>query len=78
MRVSRTRYKIPSLLLSCALVFLAGCGTTTVILLPGDPVRIRADVKAKVWMADEDGEWLPTVMVLPAGWYCLQDARTAP
>ncbi len=60
-------------MLLCASVFFAGCGTTTVILQQGDPVRIRADVKAKVWVRNAKGEWVPSVAILPNGWYALSD-----
>lgn len=61
---------------------LLGCGSTlfirrTVYVHDGDTVRLRAPVKAKVWIqVDPDGDgpeprrWEPSTMVLPEGWYC--------
>ena len=65
-----------------ALGALLGCGSTlfirrTVYVHDGDIVRLREDVKAKVWVqVDPDGDgplprkWEPSVVTLPEGWYC--------
>ena len=51
---------------------LAGCGTRTVYVPSGEPVRLRETVKrAKVWVLDADGEPVAGVMDVPEGWYCL-------
>ena len=54
-------------------VFFAGCGTRTILLRDGDPVRIRKAVKAHIWVRDSKGEWVESVAILPAGWYALSD-----
>ena len=56
-----------------ALALLSGCGTRTVLVRPGDPVRIRKDVKAEVWVRDKDGKEVPGSVMLPEGWYALPD-----
>ena len=65
-----------------ALGALIGCSTSlflrrTVYVGDGDVVRLREDVKAKVWVqVDPDGDgpeprkWEPTTMTIPEGWYC--------
>lgn len=53
-------------------LLLSGCGTRTVYVPPGEPVRLRETVKrAKVWVLDKDGEPVAGVMDLSEGWYCL-------
>ncbi len=62
-----------------AISFLvSGCivgGVRTVYVSPGNPVRIRKEVKAKVWVADKDGKWVQSTMVIPEGWYALSDPK---
>ena len=56
-------------------LLLPGCGTRTVYVPPGEPVRLRMTVKrAKVWVFDADGKPAAGVMDLPEGWYVLPDA----
>ena len=64
---------IPLLLaLSCVAAGGAGCGTRTVYVAPGEPVRLRETVRdAKVWVLDEHGEPVAGRMDLPEGWYAL-------
>ncbi len=55
-------------------VCLAGCGTRTVYVAGGEPVRLRETVKeVSVWVMGEDGRPVTSRMDLPAGWYCLPD-----
>ncbi len=61
-----------ALMLAC--VCLAGCGTRTVYIASGEPVRLRETVKeVSVWVMDEDGQPIASRMDLPAGWYVLPD-----
>ena len=59
--------------LSLTLVLSSACGVRAIIVPSGEPVRIRKDVKAAVWVADKDGKEVPAVVVLPAGWWALPD-----
>lgn len=54
------------------ILLLPGCGTRTVYVPSGEPVRLRETVRrAKVWIMDADGKPVAGVMDLPEGWYCL-------
>jgi hypothetical protein len=55
------------------LALLPACGTRTVLVKPGDPVRIRKPVKAAVWVRDAKGVETPGELTLPEGWYALPD-----
>ena len=58
---------------------LAGCGTRTIYVPSGDPVRLREPIRrAKVWTFDKDGKATPGVMDIPAGWYALPDPGPGP
>jgi len=60
-------------LLTLVLVFVAGCGTRTIYVPSGTPVRLRETVRgAKVWVLGADGNPVPGRMDLPEGWYCLE------
>lgn len=60
-----------ALLLATALL-LAGCGTRTVYVPGGEPVRLRETIRnAKVWVLDASGKPVAGRMDLPDGWYCL-------
>jgi hypothetical protein len=51
---------------------LTGCGSRTIYVPDGTPVRLRETVpKVKVWVPDESGQPTAGVMDLPEGWYCL-------
>ena len=59
-----------------AMIFASVCLTSctrTVLVPPGEPVRLAAPTKAKVWVADKDGKEVKGSVVLPEGWYCLPD-----
>jgi hypothetical protein len=61
------------------IVCLSGCATRTLLVPPGEPVRLRETVRhAKVWVADKDGKEIPAVVDLPEGWYCLPDPGPEP
>ena len=50
----------------------AGCGTRSIYVPDGTPVRIREEIRsAKVWVLDAEGNPVPSVMDLPAGWFAL-------
>ena len=52
-------------------VLLTGC-TRTILIPPGEPVRIRETIKnAKVWVIDKDGKPVAGVVDIPPGWYAL-------
>lgn len=52
--------------------FLAGCGTRTIYVADGEPVRLRETIRgAKVWVKDQHGQNVAGKMDLPEGWYCL-------
>ena len=56
-------------LLCCA----AGCFIRTVYVPDGKAVRLREDVKAKVWVLDGNGMPVAGEMVLPEGWWIFPD-----
>jgi hypothetical protein len=59
------------------LLLCCGCSTHTVLIPPGEPVRLRETIRhAKVWVADKDGREIPGVVDLPTGWYALPDPGT--
>ncbi len=72
--------KIPAkraLQILCAialLLSLSACGTRTIYLASGEPVRLRKPVKgAAVWVLDSKGVPTAGEIDLPEGWYCLPD-----
>ena len=63
-----------ALALVLILALLPGCGTRTIYVADGEPVRLRETIrKAKVWVLDADGKPVAGRMDLPAGWFCLPD-----
>jgi len=71
---SRTRWKTALAALICASACLSGCATRTVLVPPGEPVRLRETLRGvKVWVADKNGREIEGVVDLPAGWYVLPD-----
>ena len=72
---SQTRLKMALVVMTCASVFVTGCGKTRTVLVPyGEPVRLREPVKkAKVWVADKDGTEVKGEVDLPEGWYALPE-----
>jgi hypothetical protein len=70
----RTAWKTALAVEIFVIVFCAGCGSRTLLVPPGEPVRLREPILgAKVWVADKDGKEVPAVVDLPAGWYALPD-----
>ena len=54
------------------MLFITGCGSKTVYIPEGEPVRLRETIRnAKVWVADANGKPTAGKMDLPAGWFCL-------
>lgn len=71
---SRTRWRTALAALICASVCLSGCATRTVLVPPGEPVRLRETLRGvKVWIADKNGREIEGVVDLPEGWYVLPD-----
>lgn len=56
------------------ILLLPGCGTRTIYVPPGEPVRLRETIRdAKVWVLDATGKPVAGVMDLAEGWYVLAD-----
>lgn len=67
--------RIVLIALATALLFCAtGCFTRTIYVPAGKAVRLRSDVKAKVWVLDAEGKSVPGEMTLPEGWYVVPDS----
>lgn len=53
-----------------------GCGTRTVLIPHGEPVRLRRTVKnVPIWAADKHGKEIEGTVDLPEGWYALPDPK---
>lgn len=62
--------------LSCLLVSLSGCGGTRTIYVPsGRPVQLAQKIEADVWVFDKNGTKVKSRMIIPEGWYCIEDKR---
>ena len=72
-RIRSTWGKLPVLLPPLLLtVFLSGCGTRTVYVPDGAPVRLRETVRnARVWVLGKNGKPVAGEMDIPEGWYAL-------
>ena len=58
----------------CGSMWLLGCPSHTIIVPPGDPMRLRENVpQVKVWVFDAEGKETPSVADIPAGWFVLPD-----
>lgn len=55
----------------CALGFIAGCGTTVLVVPPGTPVQLAEPVKAHVFVVQKDGTRVKSAnrVEIPAGWW---------
>ena len=54
------------------MLFLCGCGTRTIYVPDGEPVRLRETIRgAKVWVKDKKGNTVAGRVDLLEGWYCL-------
>ena len=63
---------LPVIVFLVVLLALSGCGTRTIYVPSGEPVRLRETVRsAKVWVLDQDGRPVAGIMDLPEGWFCL-------
>jgi ABC-type Fe3+ transport system permease subunit len=63
---------LPVIIVLVVLLALPGCGTRTIYVQSGEPVRLRETIRsAKVWVLDQNGKPVAGVMDLPEGWYCL-------
>jgi uncharacterized protein YceK len=52
------------------LLSMSGCMWVRTVYPPhGKAGRIRADVKAKIWIKDKDGKEVPSSTILKEGWY---------
>ena len=60
-------------LAAALLICVTGCFTRTIYIPDGKAVRLREDVKAKVWVLDAAGKPVPGKMTLPEGWWVLPD-----
>ena len=60
-----------AVVLLCVLL-LSGCGTRTIYVADGEPVRLRETIRgAKVWVKDQHGNTVAGEVNLLEGWYCL-------
>jgi len=59
------------------ILLLPGCGTRTIYVPSGEPVRLRETIRnAKVWVLDADGQPVAGRMDLEEGWFCLPVPET--
>ncbi len=68
-----TRWRTALVAMLFASGLSSGCASRVIVVPTGEPVRLREAVEAKVWVADKDGQEVPAVVVLPAGWWALPD-----
>ena len=67
-RVRKTWGGATLTLVLAAALLLSGCGTRTVYVPGGEPVRLRETIHAaKVWVLDSSGKPVAGVMDLPEG-----------
>jgi len=71
------------LLAVSATCFIAGCGTTVMIVPQGTPVQLAEPVKAHVFVVQKDGTKVKSVnrVEIPAGWWAAdvpEDPPAAP
>jgi hypothetical protein len=52
-------------------LFCTSCATNTVYVPDGKAVRLRQDVRAKIWAMDANGNPVAGAMTLKEGWYVL-------
>jgi hypothetical protein len=71
--LARTVRAATNCALLCTLALtIQGCGTRTIYVPHGEPVRLRETIKGvKIWAADAKGAETPGVIDLPEGWYAL-------
>ena len=59
----------------CLSLALVGCGTRTVYVPYGTPMKIREKVMVKVWVRVKGGDDLETEIEVQEGWYVLPDKK---
>lgn len=59
----------------CLSLALVGCGTRTVYVPDGTPMKIREKVMVKVWIKVKGGEDLEAEIEVQEGWYVLPDKK---
>lgn len=65
-----------SVILICFSFAFVGCGTKTVYVPDGTPVKLRETLKdVKIWVKDADGNTIATTMDIPEGWFALPDSN---
>ncbi len=63
-------------LVPIVLLLTSGCGTRSIYVPTGEPVRLRETIQgAKVWVMGKDGKPVASKCDLPEGWFCLPDSR---
>ena len=70
-----SEYWGPTMLLVCCSLFLVGCGTRTVYVSDGTPLKIREKIMVKVWVKTKDGDTISTEIEVQEGWYVLPDKK---
>lgn len=58
-------------LLILLLVSAPGCGTRIILVPSGDPIQLREEIEADVWVFDAAGTRVPGRTKIPTGWYTL-------
>lgn len=67
-----------AMLLICFSLVLVGCGTRTVYIPDGQPVKLRETLKdVKVWIKTKDGKTEAAVMDIPEGWFAVPDKKSS-
>lgn len=62
--------------LFCLVLPLSGCGTRTVYVPDGTPVKLRETLKCvKVWVKTKDGKTEALEMDIQEGWFVLPDVK---
>ena len=60
------------ILILLVVLLLPGCGTRTIYVPHGTPVRLRETIRdARVWVLDANGKPVAGRIDLPEGWFCL-------
>ena len=65
------RRTLTQLLVASATCFIAGCGTTVLVVPQGTPVQLAEPVKAHVFVVQKDGTRVKSInrVEIPAGWW---------
>ena len=65
------RRTLTQLLVSSVTCFIAGCGTTVLVVPQGTPVQLAEPVKAHVFVVQKDGTRVKSInrVEIPAGWW---------